>query len=90
VVRFTGVTEERIEALNARLANAEGPPPGVESSGVQFLVDRAQETAVVIQDYPSAEAMEEAAKVLSEMDSSETPGIRASVDSCEVVGEIRA
>jgi hypothetical protein len=39
---------------------------------------------VVLQHFESAEDMEAGAKVFSAMDSSETPGTRASVDMCEV------
>lgn len=41
-------------------------------------------TAVVLQYFESAEDMEAGGKAFSAMDSSETPGTRASVDMCEV------
>jgi hypothetical protein len=39
---------------------------------------------LVLQSFESAEDMEAGGKVFSAMDSSETPGARASVDMCEV------
>jgi hypothetical protein len=83
VVRFTGVTSERMESLLARINESGGPPPGVTAHGISVLFDEAQSTAVVLQQFPTAQDMEEGAKVLSAMDSSETPGTRVSVDACE-------
>lgn len=84
VVRFTDVSAERMQELNARVEESDGPPPGVPATGIKVLVDEAQGTAVVLQYFESAEDMEAGAKVFSAMDSSETPGTRASVDMCEV------
>ncbi|HEY5943375.1 MAG TPA: hypothetical protein VIT89_11030 [Solirubrobacterales bacterium] len=83
-VRFTGVSAERMQELLARIEGSDGPPPGVPATGLQVLHDEEQETAVVLQSFESAEDMETGAKVFSAMDSSETPGTRASVDMCEV------
>jgi hypothetical protein len=90
VVRFTGVTQESIDALDARVKEAGGPPPGVKSSGITVAFDETQGTAVVIQHYDNASDMEEAAKILGAMDPGDTPGTRASVDACEVKLELRA
>jgi hypothetical protein len=89
-VRFTDVDPERMRALLARVEESGGPPPGLDTSGVQFLVDENQGTAVVLQAYPTAEAMAEGEKVFSAMDSGETPGTRASVDMCEVKLDLKA
>ena len=59
VVRFTGVTAERVEALLARMAEEDGPPPGVPIKGLQMLFDASQGTAVVLQLFDSAEDMSE-------------------------------
>jgi hypothetical protein len=83
VVRFTDVGKERLEALLARVKESGGPPPGVDSTGLTVLFDEAQKTAVVLQRFETAEAMEAGAKVFAAMDASETPGVRASVDACE-------
>jgi hypothetical protein len=84
VVRFTDVRPEMIDAVAARIEEADGPPPGVPATGIQMLVDRDQGTAVVLQFYASAEDMEAGARAFSAMDPSETPGVRASVDACEL------
>ena len=84
VVRFTNVSAERIEGLLARIQQSDGPPPGVPTAGLRFLVDEAQGTAVSLQYFATAEDMAAGAEVLSAMDSGETPGTRVSVDTCEI------
>ena len=74
VVRFTDVSPERIAAIAARIDEADGPPPGVPSTGMKLLYDD----------------MRQGAAVLEQMDSSETPGTRASIDNCEVKIEAEA
>jgi hypothetical protein len=88
VVRFTDVSAERVEGLLARINEADGPPPGVASTAITMLFDEAQGTAVVLQYFATAQDMEAGAKVMAAMDSSETPGTRASVDACEVKLEL--
>lgn len=90
VVRFTDVDNERVDALLARIDEAGGPPPGVQTTGLTMLYDEAQRTAVVLQYFSTAEDMEAGAKVFSEMDSGETPGTRASVDMCEQKLELKS
>jgi hypothetical protein len=87
VVRFTDVTPDRIAAVLSRVDEAGGPPPGVDSTGMQLLVDQEQGTAVFIGLFDSEEKMREGSAVLEAMDSVETPGTRASVDLCEVTIE---
>ena len=83
VVRFTDVTPENINAVVSRV-NEDGPPPGVDSSGVKLFVDEAQGTALFVGFFETEEKMREASAVFDQMDASETPGTRASVDLCEV------
>lgn len=83
VVRFADVSSERLESLLARVKEADGPPPGVESTGLTVLFDESQGTAVVLQRFETQAAMEQAAKVFEAMDPGETPGARISVDACE-------
>jgi hypothetical protein len=85
VVRFTDVTAERIQELEARVREAGGAPPGVNSTGLEILFDEAQGTAVVLQHFATADDLEAGAQVFAAMDPGETPGTRASVDACEVV-----
>jgi hypothetical protein len=84
VVRFTDVSAERMQELLGRVEESGGPPPGVPSTGIKVLFDESQGTAVVLQYFESVEDMEAGAQVFSAMDSSETPGTRASVDMCEM------
>jgi hypothetical protein len=90
VVRFTGVASERMQALEERVKQAGGPPPGVNSTGLTVLFDESQGTAVVMQHFATAQDMEEGAKVFAAMDPGDTPGTRASVDACEVKLELQA
>ena len=87
-VRFTDVSAERMRELLARVEEAGGPPPGVATTGLDVLFDEAQGTALVLQRFESAEDMEAGGKVFDAMDSSDTPGTRASVDLCEVKLEL--
>jgi hypothetical protein len=84
VVRFTDVTAERMQRLQARIDEAGGSPPGVNSTGLEVLFDEEHGTAVVLQHFATAEDMDAAAKVFDAMDPGETPGTRVSVDACEV------
>jgi hypothetical protein len=84
VVRFTDVTPEKVDALVKRVSESDGPPPGVEASGMKLLVDESQGTALFVGFFETEEKLREANAVLDQMDASETPGTRASVDQCEV------
>jgi hypothetical protein len=87
IVRFTDVTPERISEVVARVEESEGPPPGVDSTGFQLLVDEAQGTAIFVGFFETEEKMRDANAVFEQMDPSEAPGTRASVDLCEVKAE---
>jgi hypothetical protein len=89
VVRFTDVTSEQVESSLARVKESDGPPPGVPSTGVKFLYDAEQGTAVVLQYFATEEDMQTGAAVFSAMDPSETPGTRATVDMCELKLELQ-
>jgi hypothetical protein len=84
VVRFTDATPERIAAVVGRVEESNGPPPGVDSVGMQLLVDESQGTAVFIGFFDDEQKLRDANAILEQMDGSETPGTRASVDVCEV------
>jgi hypothetical protein len=84
VVRFTDVTPERIREVTSRVEESDGPPPGVESSAMKLLADESQGTAIFIAFFDDEQKMRDAGKILEEMDASDTPGTRASVDLCEV------
>jgi hypothetical protein len=84
VVRFTDVSPERIDQIAKQVEEADGPPPGVDSTGLQLLVDRDQGTAVFIGYFDSEEKLREGSRVLEAMDAGDTPGTRVSADLCEV------
>jgi hypothetical protein len=84
VVRFTGVSADRMNQLRGRIDAEEGPPEGVPSTGIQVVFDESQGTAVVLQFFDSAEDMRVGAEMLSAMDPGDTPGTRDSVDAGEV------
>ena len=88
VVRFTDVSAERIEGALSRITESDGAPPGVSSMRLEMLFDESQGTAVALQYFETLEDMQTGAQVLSAMDASETPGVRASVDMCEVKLEL--
>lgn len=87
VVRFTDVTPERIQEIVAEVERSEGPPPGVDSTGFQLLYDQAQGTAIFVGYFETEQKMRDASAVFEQMDPSETPGTRVSVDLCEVKAE---
>jgi hypothetical protein len=90
VVRFTDVNAERVEGLLARIKESGGPPPGVPATGVTMMFDEAQGTAVVLQHFSTAEDMNAGAQAFNAMNVAETPGVRASVDMCELKLELEA
>jgi hypothetical protein len=83
-VRFTDVTPERIAEIVSRVEENDGPPPGVDSTGMKLLFDESQGTAIFIGFFESEEKMREANEVFEQMDASDTPGTRASIDQTEV------
>jgi hypothetical protein len=90
VVRFTDVSPESMERLLARIKESGGPPPGVPATGLTILSDPEQGTAVALQYFATAEDMDAGGRIMSEMDASDTPGTRASVDEAEIKLEMSA
>ena len=89
-VRFTDVSPDRIAEIQQRIDESDGPPEGVPSTGFQLLVDDSQGTAIFIGYFATEDDMRTGSEVLEAMDATETPGIRASVDVCEVKVEKHA
>ncbi len=87
VVRFTDVTPDRIELIKARVEENEGPPPGVNATGMKLLYDADQSTALFVGFFANEQDMRDADAVFREMDAAETPGTRASIDQTEIVLE---
>ena len=90
VVRFTDVAPDKIAELKARIDESDGPPPGVNTTGLQVLLDQSAGTAVVLQHFATAEDMEAGARVFEAMDAGDTPGTRASIDMCELAIDLQA
>ena len=55
VVRFTEVTAERISEIVAQVEEREGPPPGVDATGIELFVDKAQGMATFVGYLETAE-----------------------------------
>ena len=89
VVRFTDVDPDRVKQLVEQIDANEGPPEGVKATGLQILLDEDQRTSVVLQFFDSEQDMRDSEAAFDSMDSSETPGSRASVDRCELMREIK-
>ncbi len=87
VVRFTDVTPERIAEIVERVEAEDGPPEGVDSTGFKLFFDQSQGTALFVGFFETEEKMRDANEVFEQMDPSDTPGARASVDLTEVRAE---
>lgn len=78
------MSPDRIAEIVSQVEESEGPPPGVDSTGFELFVDQAQGTAIFVGYFETERKMRDASEVFEQMDPSETPGTRASVDQCEV------
>ena len=88
VVRFSGASADHVEGVVSRIKEHDGPPPGIPAHRLTVLFDADQGTAVVLQQFETAEDMAAGAEVLAAMDPSDTPGTRVSVDACEVMLDV--
>jgi hypothetical protein len=86
VVRFTDVDQEQIDRIKSDVGE-NNPPEGMPPSTMRIVVDESQNTAAVMLFFDSEADMKKADEILQAMDSSQTPGTRASVDAGEVVVE---
>ena len=89
-VRFTDVSQERIDAIKSRIEEAGGPPEGVRATAMKLLFDADQGTAIFVAFFANEQDMRDADAVLRDMDAGDTPGTRASIDQAEVVIEREA
>ena len=90
VVRFTDVDADHLASRLAEIDASGRPPVDIPAKSVQILHDADQGTAVVIQLFETADDMSAAEGPLDQMDSGDTPGTRASIDRCEIKGEVGA
>jgi hypothetical protein len=88
VVKFTDVDPDHLAGRLAEAEAREGPPVDIPAKGVQILHDQDQGTAIVIQLFETADDMAAAEAALDSMDPADTPGMRASVDRCEIKAEL--
>lgn len=86
VVRFTDVDTSQLDRIKNNVENDE-PPEGMPPTKLQIVLDESQGTAAVLQFYESEADLQKADEVMNAMDSSDTPGTRASVDKGEIVVE---
>jgi hypothetical protein len=86
VVRFTDVDSGQIDRIRNDVENND-PPEGMPPTTLRIVVDESQSTAAVMQFYETEADMQKADEVMNAMDSSDTPGTRASVDKGEIVVE---
>lgn len=87
VVRFTDAEQDRIDKVVSMVEESDGPPPGVDSTGMKLVYDKDQGTAIFVGFFSSEEAMRAADEVLRGMEVEDTPGTRQSIDQGEVVIE---
>jgi hypothetical protein len=52
---------------------SEGPPPGVDSTGIELFVDEGQGTAIFVGYFETEQKMRDASAVFEQMDPSEDP-----------------
>lgn len=90
VVRFTGVTDETIANVRARVEESDGPPPGVNATAMKMFYDADQGSALFVAFFANEQDMRDADRVLEQMPADDTPGSRQSVDHCAVVIEREA
>jgi hypothetical protein len=88
VVRFTDVDPGHLAGRLGDVEAGEGPPGDIPAKGIQILHDEDQRTAVVIQLFETAGDMAAAEGPLDEMDPSDTPGTRTSIDRCEIKADL--
>jgi hypothetical protein len=70
--------------MAARVEEEGGPPEGVEAVGMELMIDEEQGTALFVGYFENEEKLREASAVFDQMDPSETPVTRSSVDLCEI------
>jgi hypothetical protein len=85
IVRFTDVTQDQIDRVVSMIEESDGPPEGVDSTGMKLVYDSSQGTATFIGFFSSQEAMQAADEILRNMDAGDTPGTRQSIDQGEIV-----
>lgn len=93
VVTFEGGTADGLRAaadqVNSDIQQRGGPPEGVKSTGMTFLIDPDGGRAMFLGLFASQEDLEASQAALEAMDPPEGMGQRASVAVYEVGAEVR-
>jgi hypothetical protein len=91
VTRWEGGSAEGIRAASEQMrANvAQGPPPGVRSSGLTVLADPEGGEVMMIGLFESEQDLRDAESVLAQMDPPEGMGTRGQPRVYEVATEVR-
>ncbi|HTN24208.1 MAG TPA: hypothetical protein VL120_09505 [Solirubrobacteraceae bacterium] len=88
---WEGGTAESIQAASEEMRSnvAQGPPPGLKSSGFTMLADADGGRVLMIGLFENAEELAEGEVVLAEMNPPEGLGTRTSVEVYEVIADVR-
>jgi hypothetical protein len=93
VVTFEGGTADGVRAaaqqVQSDIQTSGGPPEGVKSSGLTFLIDPDGGRAMFVGIFDTEDDLRESEATLNAMDPPGGMGQRASVDVYEVVADIR-
>jgi hypothetical protein len=91
VVTFEGGTADGISAAVEQIRSeaAQGPPPGVKSTGIPMLYDTDRRRIVFVGLFANEEDLRASEPVLEEMSPPEGAGTRASVEVYEVATDMR-
>jgi hypothetical protein len=91
VTTWEGGTQDGIRAASEEMRSnvAQGPPPGVKSSGLTMLADPEGGRVLMIGLFENEADLEESEAVLKQMNPPEGMGNRASLEVYEVVADVR-
>jgi hypothetical protein len=90
VVTFEGGTADGIRNAAEQVRESGGPPEGVKSSGVTFLIDPDGGRAMFVGIFETEADLNDSVPVLEAMSPPEGTGQRASVSVYEVALDVRA
>jgi hypothetical protein len=89
VVTFQGGTAEGLRSAVDQINAESGPPEGVKSSGMTFLVDPDGGRAMFVGIFDNEDDLRSSEAALNALDPPEGMGQRASVDVYEVGADVR-
>jgi hypothetical protein len=91
VTRWEGGTADGIRAASEEMRSniAQGPPPGVKSTGLTMLADPEGARVLMIGLFATEEDLRESEVALKQMNPPEGLGSRSAIDVYEVAAEIR-